>query len=41
MLDINASEDTVLKRTGLNCQLLHAAAEFFVPVLPKVLPGKE
>jgi hypothetical protein len=38
MLDINASEDMVLKRTGLTCWLLHAVAEFFVPVLSKVLP---
>ena len=39
MLDINASEDMVLKHTGLTCWLLHAVAEFFVPVLSKVLPS--
>ncbi len=39
MLDINASEDTVLKRTGLTCRLLHVVAEFFVPVLSKALPS--
>ncbi len=38
MLDINASKDMVLKRTRLTCQLLHVVAEFFVPVLSKVLP---
>jgi hypothetical protein len=37
-LDINASEDTVLKHTRLTCLLLHAVAEFFVPVLSKVFP---
>jgi hypothetical protein len=39
MLDINALEDTVLKLTGLTCRLLHVVAEFFVPVLSKVLPS--
>jgi hypothetical protein len=39
MLDINASEDMVLKRTGLTCQLWHAVAEFFVPILLKVFPS--
>ncbi len=29
----------VLKHTGLTCQLLHAVAEFFDPVLSKVLPS--
>ncbi len=38
-LNINALEDTVLKCTGLTCWLLHAAIEFFVPVLLKVLPS--
>ncbi len=38
MLNINASEDTVLKCTRLTCWLLHVVAEFFVPVLSKVLP---
>jgi hypothetical protein len=28
----------VLKCTGLTCQLLHVGAEFFVPILSKVLP---
>jgi hypothetical protein len=39
MLDINASEDTVLKHTGLTCRFLHVVAEFFVPVLLEVLPS--
>jgi hypothetical protein len=39
MLDINALEDTVLKHTGLTYRLLHVVAEFFVPVLLKVLPS--
>jgi hypothetical protein len=39
LLDINASEDTVVKRTGLTCWLLHAVAEFFDAVLLKVLPS--